>query len=625
MQQEVTTVSRKQENLYTAPAAVYVITSEDIHRKGFRNLPEALQMAPGVQVRAIDGNIWSIGIRGHSGIYSNKLLVQIDGRSIYTPTFSGVYWNQNEIPIHDIERIEVIRGSGATLWGANAVNGIINIITKHASDSQGGHFSASIGNQDNGSGSLRYGGELDPNTYFRISGLSRDADSNSRLDGLGDANDSSLNRSLHLRLDSEISDMDSLELSAGFQSGKAQQMLSVLNLPPPSFFTTNFKEQVDVESYYLKSSWKHHHESGAQSHLQFFIDNYDRRSVYLGQDVTTYDFDYQITLPRTGKHNFMVGAGYRRISADYINSYALSISPDETDLDLYSFFAQDEFVVIPETLSLTLGSKFEHHDFTGWEIQPNVRMAYTPSPGHFTWGVISKAVRTPSIAERGGIIQGGITVPTTTWVQGNIEVDSEEVTSYEVGYRYFSSNYYTFDAAFFYNDYEDYRSLEQFNPTTLQIGNKLSGKSYGLELSSVWQPAANFQLTASYSYLDVEMDADKDSADLISVNVLNNSHAKNTLKLHSAWDINQQWSLDTWVYYYDQISAPSNYASFINLSVDDVISTHARLAWKINKDIELAFKANNIFDSKTLESIGESLTMPTEIERSYVLSVNWDF
>lgn len=625
MQQEVTSVSRKQENLYTAPAAVFVITAEDIRRRGFSSIPEALAMAPGVQVRAIDGNKWSIGVRGHSGIYSNKLLVQIDGRSIYTPTFSGVYWDQHQIPMLDIERIEVIRGSGATLWGANAVNGIINIITKHASDSQGANVVATLGNQDDGSVSIRYGDKVNESTFVRINAQRTEADSNSRYDGLSDANDSTTNRSLHFRLDSELSETDSIELSAGLNDNKTQQTISVLNLPPPSFFSINNQDQVDLTSFYLKGNWKHLHQNGAISDLQVVLDNYDRKELYLEQDLTTFDLDYQLTLPAIGNHNIILGMGYRQIDTDYQNSYAVSILPDNSDLDLYSFFAQDELIIIPERLSLTFGSKFEHHDFTGWEVQPNIRIAYTPSPGHFTWGAISKAARTPSIAERGSNIQGGLIFPATTWVLGNEETDSENVISYELGYRYFSSNLHTIDVAFFYNDYDDYLSFEQINPITFQMGNKLSGKSYGLELTSVWQPSASLQFAASYSYLDVEMEADNDSMDPLSVGVLNNSFAKNIVKLHSAWDINQQWSLDASIYYYDEIRIPSNYALFTNLSVDEVITTNARLSWRMNHDIELAIKANNIFDSKTLESVGESLSTPTEIDRSIVLSVNWDF
>ncbi|MGB0204776.1 MAG: TonB-dependent receptor plug domain-containing protein, partial [Neptuniibacter sp.] len=416
-----------------------------------------------------------------------------------------------------------------------------------------------------------------------------------------------------------------IELSAGFNDNKTQQTISVLNLPPPSFFSLNNQDQLDLNSFYLKGNWKHLHQNGAQSDLQFVFDTYDREELYLEQDLKNYDLDYQLTLPAIGSHNLIFGMGYRRVDADYQNSYSVSILPDDNDIDLYSFFAQDELIILPEKLSLTFGSKFEHHDFTGWEIQPNLRIAYTPSPGHFTWGAISKAARTPSIAERGSNIQGGLTFPVTTWVLGNEETDSENVISYELGYRYFSSNLHSIDVAVFYNDYDDYLSFEQINPITFQMGNKLSGKSYGLELTSIWQPSASFKIAASYSYLDVEMEADNDSTDPLSVDVLNNSFAKHIVKLNSAWDINQQWSLDASIYYYDEIPIPSNYALFTNLSVDDVITTNARLSWRKNRNLELAIKANNIFDSKTLEAVGESFSTPTEIDRSIVLSVNWEF
>jgi len=624
LQQEVTSVSKKQENLYTAPAAVYVITAEDIRRRGVRNLPQALAMAPGLQVRAIDGNKWSVGARGNTGIYANKLLVQIDGRSIYTPTFSGVYWDQHNIPMSEIERIEVIRGSGATLWGANAVNGVINIITKHSSDSQGVRLEASIGTQDDGSANARVGGKLSDDVTYRVNAQSDNLASNDNRAVAGEAFDSSNSRSLNLRLDGKNSEQSSWDLSAGFHDNKHDQTLAVLNVPPPSFFAANVADEVDVETFFLKGNWNYQHANGAQSQLQLFVDNYQREEAYLSQDVTTYDLDYQISLPAIGKHHLMLGAGYRSIEADYRNSYAVSILPNHAHLDLFSLFIQDEYQLIPDKLSLTFGSKFEHHEYTGWETQPNIRLSYTPAPGHFAWGAISRAVRTPSVAERGSNIQGGVTVPITTWVQGNTEIDSEKLTSYELGYRYFSSNLYTFDASIFYNKYDDYLSFEQINPITFQMGNNVSGNSYGLELSSVWQLKPNWQLAANYTYTDVNLSPNADSSDFLSGQVLDRAFARNMLKLHSAWDINPQWSLDAWVYYIDELPVSSNFALFQSIAVDDLINTNVRVAWRPDQDMELAVTARNLFDSHTLESVGESLSVPTEIDRSIVLTLSWD-
>ncbi|WP_415896698.1 TonB-dependent receptor plug domain-containing protein [Neptuniibacter sp. QD72_48] len=625
LNQEVTSVSKKQENLYTAPAAVYVITAEDIRRRGVTNIPEALAMAPGLLVRSIDGNKWSIGARGFSGIYSNKLLVQIDGRSIYTPTFSGVYWGQHNIPIHEVDRIEVIRGSGATLWGANAVNGIINIITKHSSDSQGGRFQASIGNEIEGSASARFGGQVNEDAFFRINAQMSNRDDNSLSGSSGYSHDASKDKSFAFRLDGSADDVHSWELSGGYHDNKQKQTLSVLNLPPPVFSNRDVEDEVDMQALYLNGQWQYQHEMGGQSQFQIFIDNYEREELFLAQEVTTFDLDYQLTLPVWGKHNVIMGVGYRNIDADYTNSYAVGVLPSEVNLDLFSAFIQDEYSLVPNKLSLTLGSKFENHEYTGWEIQPNIRLGYTPAPGHFSWASISRAVRTPSIAERGSLIQGGITVPISTWVQGNPEIDSEKVTSYELGYRYFSSNQYTVDLSFFYNDYDNYLSFEQINPIVFQMDNKLSGKSYGMELSTVWQPMANWQLAASYSYVDVDMLADLDGMDPLSESVLNEAFAKNMVKLHSAWDINQAWSLDAWLYYIDEVPVPSNFALFEGISIDDALTSHFRLAWRASKDIELSLTAKNAFGSNSIESVGETFSAPAEIDRSATLSVVWDF
>lgn len=624
LRQEVTTVSKKQENLYTAPAAVYVITAEDIRRRGVKNIPEALAIAPGLQVRSIDGNKWSVGSRGFSGVYSNKLLVQIDGRSIYNPTFSGVYWEQHNIPIHEIKRIEVIRGSGATLWGANAVNGVINIITQNASDSQGQYIHVSGGNKDKGSINLRYGDSLN-STSFRVNAQMAELDNNSSLLNNTHANDGAQNKSISFRLDSAEGELHAWGVSGGYHENQQDQTLSVLNIPPPLFSNTNVHDETDTTAYYLKGNYSVQHRSGSNSAFHWFVDNYERSEQYLNQNVTTYELDYQLTLPPLDNHNIILGAGYRKIDAEYDNTYAVSIDTEADDINLYSAYIQDEYTLIQDTLSITFGSKFEHHDFTGREIQPNLRISYTPSHGHFTWAAISKAVRTPSIAERGSLIQGGITQPITTWVQGNNDANSENVTSYEIGYRYFSSNVYTLDLSVFYTEYDNYLSFEQINPITFQMDNKLSGRSYGFELASVWQPTPNWQLIANYSYLDIEMQENSDSTDPLSRMVLNGSYAKNMIKLHSAWDISNRWSFDSWIYYIDKVTIPSNFALFQSLDVDETITTNVRLSWRARSDIELGLTLNNLFDSKTLESIGESLSLPTEIERSATLSVTWSF
>ncbi|MGI1669486.1 MAG: TonB-dependent receptor [Neptuniibacter sp.] len=624
LNQEVTSVSRKRQNLFTAPAAVYVITAEEMHRRGVQSLPEALSLAPGLLVAAIDGNKWAISSRGYSGIYSNKLLVQIDGRSIYTPTFSGVYWDQNDIPVQDIERIEVIRGSGASLWGSNAVNGIINVITKNSSDSQGGRFNATVGYHEQRHVSLSYGGKFDEDSSFRVNVKAGRKGENSRLDGLGDAHDQTEKENLSFRLDG-TKDNNEWSLQGGYQNTEDQQMLSVLYQPAPAFFQSNYSDEVDSTAWFVNSSWKHYHDNGAETRFQFYIDNYERKEAYLAQDVTTYDLDYQLSLAPQGNHRILGGFGYRWVDAKYDNSYAVGLMPDDQDVSLYSLFLQDEITLIPDRLELTLGSKFEHNDFTGWEVQPNVRLSYTPSVGHFTWAAISKAVRTPSLAENNSAIQGGLTVPFRTWVLGNTEVESENVTSYELGYRFFGSNAYTLDAAVFYSEYDDYLSYEQIALDTFQMGNELSGHSHGLELSAVWQVSARWQLSANYSYLDVNMANEQGGMDPLSTDVLNGSYAKNMLKVYSAFDISPRWTFDAWVSFIDEMPVPSNYALFQNEGVDDYISTNMRLGWSPERDVELSLKALNIFDSQHIEYIGESFSKPTEIERSLTLSLQVAF
>ncbi|MGB0468481.1 MAG: TonB-dependent receptor plug domain-containing protein [Pontibacterium sp.] len=621
---EVTSVSRREQNLLTAPAAIHVVTSEDLRRRGVTSIPDALRMVPGLHVASIDGNKWTVSSRGFSMRYANKLLVQIDGRSVYTPTYSGVYWDMQDVLISDIDRIEVIRGPGATLWGANAVNGVINIITKSAVDTVGVQVEAGAGNQLQRMASFRYGAQLSENLYGRFYGKQRKYNSNDLLFGGGDAYDSWDASSVGFRLDAEVDDTDSWTLQGDVFDNNENQTLSVLLQPAPVFVEQAVKDDYESQGWNLLGRWTHSYQDQSSSQLQLYWDHAERDERYLGQNLDTLDLDLQHQLAPVGRQSFIWGLGYRRIDASYRNSFAVSILPDSQHLNLYSAFIQDQIALSPDELTLTLGSKFEHNDFTGWEVQPSVRLMWMPGTGHSLWSSVSKAVRTPSIVEYSGRV-AITTLPSTVFWNADGGLKAEKMTAYEVGYRYNGNRQYSLDAALFYNDYDQYLSFEPVSMTDIIGRNQIYGRSYGLELSAVWQAAAWWQLKAGYSYVNIRMENRNDSRDVKSANVTEASSPENTLTLHSAMELGGNWELDAWLSYVDEVPEPSLVPVIDGLDVDSYISANARVAWQVRPDLELSITANNLFDDQHLEYIGEYFSTPTEIRRSIFAQIRWNF
>ncbi|MEH6626708.1 MAG: TonB-dependent receptor [Motiliproteus sp.] len=620
---EVTSVSRREQNLLTAPAAIHVVTNDDLRRRGITSVADALRMVPGIHVASIDGNKWVVSSRGHGGRFSNKLLVQIDGRSVYTPAFSGVYWDIQDLVIADIDRIEVIRGPGAALWGANAVNGVVSITTKSAEATQGWLLEAGTGNQLSGLATLRYGMEIDDNQKARFYLKSRQYESNDRVANAGDANDDWDVSSAGFRLDGAAGD-DSWTLQGDLFQANEDQLLSAVFQPAPVFAQAEVKDKVDSTAWNILGRWERNHNSDSTSTLQLYWDHTKRNEVYAGQKHDTLDVDFQNQLSLGENHSLVWGLGYRRVEARYRNSFSIKVIPESQNTDLYSAFFQDQITLLPSVLTLTLGSKFEHNEFTGFEVQPSARVMWLPAAGHSVWASISRAVRTPSIGDNGSDVVSS-PVPAFMVVRGNEDFQSETVDAYEIGYRYHGSNQFTIDATAFYNEYDDYRSFEFSSPTVLLMDNQIYGNSSGLELSGVWQAARWWQLKASYSYLHLDMKNRQQSTDTINALVLNGSYAKNMWKLQSSMDVADAWEIDAWFYYVGSIDAPSTVALMAGTSIDDYVSTNARVAWKYHPDVELSVTANNIFDSGHLEYVGEHFSVPTEISRSVLAQIRWQF
>jgi iron complex outermembrane receptor protein len=455
---KVTTVSRKSESLSGAPAAIYVIRQEDIRRSGINSIPELFRTVPGMEVAQANSHQWAVTVRGFNSVFATKLLVLMDGRSIYTPTFSGVYWEEADTILEDIDRIEVIRGPGATLWGANAVNGVINILSKPANETQGTLISGGGGMEERGFGTVRYGDQLAHNVFYRVYGKYSNRDEFTLTDGRG-ASDDWWRTQSGFRLDWYPSEADTATLQGDYYFGEVNgQVFRLLSLPFGAF-PTQFHGH--GEGANVLGRWTHRTSEQSDLSAQVYFDRTDR-DFGLGSEVReTFDFDAQHRFPIGPRHEIVWGAGYRYSADEETQTPDFRLTDPKIGLQLFSAFAQDEVTLVSDRFKLTLGAKIEHHDFTGFEWQPSARLAWTPHERHAFWAAVSRAVRTPSRSERTvsfylepPVPFSDIRLPILAQARGNPDFGSEDLISYEAGYRVQAHQRLTLDAAAFYNVYD---------------------------------------------------------------------------------------------------------------------------------------------------------------------------
>ncbi len=636
MDMKITSVSKKPQKMYDAAAAVFVITQDDIRRSGVTSIPEALRLVPGLEVARIDANKWAITSRGFNGRFANKLLVLIDGRSVYTPLFSGVFWQMKNPVLEDVERIEVIRGPGATLWGANAVNGVINIITKDAEETQGGLVSARIGTKDRGSGSVRYGARVGDDAYFRVYAKYSDRDNSVFASG-SEANDNWDLRRAGFRLDWRTPYDDSWTLQGDIFTGNNSQTVTEPYLYAP--YSRTFEDNNEIGGGNILTRWKHVFSESSDMALQLYYDRTEHEDTTLRENRDTIDIDFQHRFAVGESQEVLWGVGYRFTSGDIGNRFSVALEPDNRNDHLYSAFVQDDITLIEDKLRLTLGSKFEHNDYTGFEYQPNARVLITPDPHHTIWAAVSRAVRTPSQVEHDARINTEVVPPGTAknpsalpvllTAQGDDDFRSEELTAYEVGYRVLATDNLFLDIATFYNVYDNLRTLEtgttslEPSPAPLHlvlpstVGNEMNGETYGAEVVADWRPVDGWRLQAAYSYLRIFLHLEDGSTDTISESAEEES-PRNQFSLRSSMDLYRNLEWDMWLRYVDDLPA---------LNVDSYVSLDTRLAWNMRRNLVLSVVGRNLLDRRHPE-FGTPLfvdTLPTEVERSVYGKIEWSF
>lgn len=621
MNVEVTSVSKRPEKLFEAAAAIYVITREDIHRSGVTSIPEALRMAPGLEVARVDAHNWAITSRGFNDVYANKLQVIIDGRSVYTPLFSGVFWDVQNMFLDDIDRIEIIRGPGATLWGANAVNGVINVITRPTKETQGVLIQVGSGTEERAFGGIRYGGQLGTNAHYRVYGRYFNRDDSVQSSGARASDGWWLGHG-GVRVDWEPSDTDLLTFQGDAYSGRVNQTFVATSPTTPG--GQPVEDEYVIEGGNALGRWTHAFSEGSVLQLQTYYDGTRRRTAFFQEVRDTVDLDVQLRFVLGQRHQFITGLGYRLSADDIVNAYTLSFDPSSRTMHLYSGFIQDEITIVDEYLRLTLGSKFEHNDFTGIEFQPGVRLLWTPHARHTAWASVSRAVRTPSRAEDDvEINQPGPVPGSILSIRGDRRFESEKLIAFEAGYRVQAHTRVSLSIAGFYNDYDDLRTREPGAVIPgipviipLVVANNLQGETYGVELGPRWEVTEWWLLQATYSTLWMNLHRNAASTDTNAEGAEGRSpHHQATLR--SSMDLLRHWTLDGTVRYVDSLP---------NLSIPSYVTLDVRLAWRPVEWLEISVVGQNLLDNQHAEFAPSLIrTQPTEVERSVYGQVSLRF
>ena len=635
MNLQVTSVSKRTQKVADAAAAIFVLTQEDIRRSGATSIPEALRLVPGLEVARIDQNKWAIGSRGFNGRFDNKLLVLIDGRSVYTPLFSGVYWNVQDVMLEDVDRIEVIRGPGATLWGANAVDGVINVITKKAKATQSAVVTAGAGTEERAAGGVRYDSKLGDNTYYRAYTKYFDWRPSVYPSGVT-AHDGWDALRGGFRADWTPAGANSLTVQGDVYRSRFDETLTVASLSAP--YSNTFPNDGKYSGGNILGRWNHTSEGSSMS-LQMYYDNTTITDHSLfGDHQNILDIDFQDGFHAGNSQQFVWGLGYRSIHDKNDASFTVSLQPNQVTLNQFSTFLQDEISLVDNRLQITLGSKFERNEFTGFEIEPNARLLWNLTPNQSIWTAVSRAVRTPALTEEGlrlnsqvippGTPANPTPLPAVVAVFGSHQFNSEDLLAYELGYRVQATKNLSLDIATFYNNYSNLRTAEPGAPypegspapTDFVIpfvaGNKMSGGTYGVELFADWKVVPKWRLVGSYSYLQMDIHKNIDSQDPTPDNP-NGSSPRHQWYLRSSVDLPKHFEQDTTLRFVDQL--PS-------LGLPSYYSLDAHLGWRPVNSLEFSIGGQNLLNNWHLEFMPDFVnTSPTVVKRSIFGSITVKF
>jgi iron complex outermembrane receptor protein len=629
---EITSVSKKEQKTSEAPAAIFVISREDIRRSGALNVPDLLRMVPGVDVAQIDTGKWAISARGFNGQYSDKLLVLVDGRTVYTPVFAGVFWDSQNILLDTIERIEVIRGPGAAVWGANAVNGVINIITRTADDTQGGYLIAGTGTSGVGPEAFRYGGNTRNLGAWRIVAEGFHYNALPTVGGLDGHDDWNLIRG-GFRTDSKLSAKDSLTTEGEAYHGDAGERADTpISLEPPENAVLALRDR--SSGWNALTRWNRVFSPRSQTSLQVYFDRTSRGDTTYSIGLNTFDIDFQHHFTWSSRQDIVWGLGYR-VSWDGTEpTLRVSFTPRDRETDLFNLFAQDEIVLRPDELKLSLGARVDENDYTGLGFEPSARLVWTPGSKSMFWGAISGADRTPARSDTDirvnyGAYPGPGGIPVLVSYFGNPKKKNEHLTAFEAGYRDTWSSRFSVDSTVFYNRYHDLTSVEpeamriELNPVPAHLlipstfGNGLYGETHGIEFFANWKVTRSWTLSPGYSFFAAHLHPFAGSLDFTSPPTTEGSAPDHQAQLRSSVSLPRNLQWNTSAYFVNRLPA---------LAIPSYTRVDTNLIWDAGEHFSLSAVGQNLVRNLHPEFSGvDDTVQPGLMRRDAYAKIAWSF
>ncbi len=599
MNMQVTTVSKTEQKLSQTAAAVFVITQRDIARSGARDIPDLLRMVPGLDVAQINGNTWAVNSRGFNSRFANQLQVLVDGRSVYSDSFGGVFWDQLDMPLEDIERIEVIRGPGGSVWGGNSVNGVINIITKKASKTKGAMAVAGGGTEEQGFGTLQYGGSAGKSTDYRIFAKYLNEGALQGMSG-GGGGDGWHSLRGGFRSDTQLSTRDVLTVEGDMYSigeGSPTYNLPSLTSPGPVPIESVF----GVTGGFLQSVWKHASSPTSDSTVEMSYDRYERDDV-LFDHRGTLDLNFQHHFEWGNRQSVLWGGEYRRSTSTTNGNLYVSYSPADLNTNLYSGFVEDAFSLIPQRVTLTAGARLEHNYFSGFAFMPGARVAWTVNPRATLWAAVSRAERTPSEVDtdlRANLASfpGAGGVPNLVAFIGNPNIKDEGLTAFEAGYRTGLTKRLTADFAAYFNIYDHQETTEPATPffentpapphlvVPTIYENLMHGEAQGFEISASWRPASRWTLSPGYAFEQIHTHLAPTSQDTTSVSAAQGASPTHSAQLRSHVRLWRGLDFDASGYFVDRLTDPA---------VPSYTRVDAQLSWSFAEKATIRVVGQNL-------------------------------
>lgn len=629
MNVEVVSASRKAESYAGVAAAVFVLTGEDLRRLGVTTIPDALRVVPGLQVAQIDANTWAVSARGSNGQFANKLLVMIDGRSLYSPSYSGVLWDLRDLPVDEIERIEIIRGPGGAVWGANAVNGVINVITRPASSDPGGLARLGVGSQSRPVAGVRWAGRAGPRSYLRAFATTRREDGFPVVEG-NDGDDRWRLSRAGFRFDLSTAADGRVTVDGDVFGGKGGETVNGRGIPPEA----RTSRQSPFSGGHVRGRWE---TGGADRGLaaQVFVDRFRRDLSLVTEHRTTWDLEGQARV-RLGRHDLQTGVSFRRSDDRFDATDGARMFPDAATLDWLAAFVQDEMALASLRSRVTLGVKAERNDYTGWEVQPTARWAVRPSRNQTLWAALSAAVRTPSRAARGLEAESILFAGPPLRIMGSSELRSERLRGYEAGYR-LARDRWSVDLAAFHHRYRD---LEIVRPDLAHpiiepideppffrvvipasFGNGGRGHAQGAELALDLRPRDRWRVLATGSWLHARISSPEGS-------LLRDDPKSNPERQFSVTSFHDmgRWQLDATLRRVSALAGAGSGDVFALPGVPSYTTADLRIGYRAGPRLDLSLAGRNLARSRQLEFVPEGYWTPrSEVERSVFLQATIRF